>query len=397
MSHIGKRVIALVVVVLLASNDVAFAANIGGSCTKVGNKTKITVNGKPTQVVCTQVKKKLIWLAVAVKISEVASVGPNPKYELLAADVAANEGSCMVVQEGGTIVGEWYWNGRTPSTLSEGFSTMKSVAATLIGVAQAQGKLNINQKASDFITEWKGTSSESITIKQILSNNSGRAFDDIDTFTLAIEYDVERYVLARGQEAQPGTKWEYNNTAIQVLETILDRAIKGSVKEFAQTYLLKPLGMKSELTADLAGNLYVFAFWQTSCRDLAKLAQLYMQNGKWNGVQVVSEAFVREALTSSTELNSAYGYLWWLNRAGTWMRPGSTKQSPGPPHKSAPLDLFWASGACGQVGAGFPSQNLIVTYMRSKTALDFLSCGSDFQANALNGLVGKILSRITGT
>ncbi len=394
MSHLGNRVVALVMVVLLASNGVASAANIGGSCTKVGNKTKITVNGKSIQVVCTQVKKKKMWIAVAVKTTEVASVGPNTKYELLAADVAANEGSCMVVQEGGSIVGEWYWNGRTPSTLSEGFSTMKSVAATLIGIAQTQGKLNINQKASDFITEWKGTSSESITIKQILSNSSGRAFADIDTLSLAIEYDAEPYVLARGQEAPPGTKWEYNNTAIQVLETILDRAIKGSVKVFAQTHLLGPLGMKSELATDLAGNLYAFAFWQTSCRDLAKLVQLYMQNGKWNDVQVVSEAFVREAVTSSTGLNSAYGYLWWLNQAGTWMKPGSAKQFPGPPHKSGPPDLFWASGACGQVGAGFPSQNLIVTYMRTKTALDFFSCGSDPRANVLNGLVGKILAKI---
>ncbi len=394
MSRIGKRVVALVVVLMLGSPGIAFASKIGGSCTKAGAKATITVKGKRTQVVCTRVKNRLIWVAVAAKTTEVASVGPNPKYESLAAAVAANEGSCMVVQEGGKIVGEWYWNGRTPTTLSEGFSTMKSMAATLIGIAQTQGKLNINQKASDFISEWKGTSSESITIKQILSNSSGRAYDDVDTITLALKSDVEPYVLGRGQEAPPGTTWEYNGTAIQVLETILERAIKGSVKAFAQTYLLKPLDMKAELTTDLAGNVYVFAFWQTSCRDLAKLAQLYLQNGKWNGVQLVSEAFVREALTSSTELNAAYGYLWWLNRAGTWMTPGNTKKLSGPPHKSAPLDIFWASGACGQIAAGFPSQNLVITYMRTKTIFDFLSCSSDSQANALNGLVDKILAKI---
>lgn len=394
MSRIGQRVAALVVVVVLGSSGVAFAAKIGGSCTKVGAKAKITVKGKPTQVVCTRVKKKLIWIAVAAKTTEVTSVGPNPKYELLAADVAANEGSCMVVQEGGTIVGEWYWNGRTPSTLSEGFSTMKSMAATLIGIAQTQGKLNINQKASDFITEWKGTSSESITIKQILSNNSGRAYSNTEDVLLVFKSDIEPYVLDRGQEAPPGTTWKYNNTAIQVIETILERAIKGSVEAFAQTYLLKPLDMKAKLTTDSAGNVYVFAFWQTSCRDLAKLVQLYMQNGKWNGVQLVSEAFVREALTSSTELNTAYGYLWWLNRAGTWMMPGNTQQFPGPQHKSTPLDVFWASGACGQIGAGFPSQNLIVTYMRTKTLFDFSSCSSDSHASALNSLVDKILTKI---
>jgi CubicO group peptidase (beta-lactamase class C family) len=394
MSRFGKCVVALIVVVMLGSSGIAFASRVGGSCTKAGTKATITVKGKRTQVVCTQVKNQLIWVAVAAKTMEVASVGPNPKYELLAAAVAANEGSCMVAQESGKIVGEWYWNGRTPTTLSEGFSTMKSMAATLIGIAQTQGKLNINQKASDFITEWKGTPSESITIKQILSNNSGRAYDNADIVTLALKSDVEPYVLNRGQEAPPGTTWEYNNTAIQAIETILERAIKGSVETFAQTYLLKPLGMKSELTADSAGNVYAFAFWQTSCRDLSKLAQLYLQNGKWNGVQLVSEAFIREALTSSTELNAAYGYLWWLNRAGNWMTPGNTKKLSGPPHKSAPLDIFWASGACGQIAAGFPSQNLVITYMRTKTIFDFLLCSSDSQANALNGLVDKILAKI---
>ena len=152
--------------------------------------------------------------------------------------------------------------------------------------------------------------------------------------------------------------------------------------------------MKAELTTDFAGNVYVMAFWQTSCRDLAKLVQLYMQNGKWNGVQLVSEAFVREALTSSTELNTSYGYLWWLNRAGTWMLPGSTQQFSGPPHKSAPLDIFWASGACGQIAVGFPSQNLIVTYMRTKTIFEFSTCSTGPQDNVLNGLVDKILAKI---
>ena len=53
------------------------------------------------------------------------SVGPNPKYAALAAEVGAQSASCMVVQEGKTIVAEWYCGDRTPQTLSEGFSTMK--------------------------------------------------------------------------------------------------------------------------------------------------------------------------------------------------------------------------------------------------------------------------------
>ena len=319
------------------------------------------------------------------------SVGPNPKYAALAAEVGAQSASCMVVQEGKTIVAEWYWGARTPQTLSEGFSTMKSVTATLLGIAQTQKKLNINQKASDFIKEWKGTASESITIRQLLSMTSGRR----EVFNGNPFSDNQQIALDVGQETTPGTNWRYTNTSLQVLETLLERAVGGSVKSFAKKNLLTPLGMKSKFSEDGGANMFMFAFWETSCRDLAKLVQLYMQNGKWNGKQILSAEFVNDARTSSSELNQNYGLLWWLNRVGTTKSTSANAQTRiGPRYQNAPLDMFEAIGACGQSAMGFPTQNLIITFMRTKTLFEALTCGSDTQTGALNKIGSRVFELV---
>ena len=319
------------------------------------------------------------------------SVGPNPKYAALAAEVGAQSASCMVVQEGKTIVAEWYWGDRTPQTLSEGFSTMKSVTATLVGIAQTQKKLNIDQKASDFIKEWKGTASESITIRQLLSMTSGRR----EVFNGNPFADNELIAINIGQEITPGTDWRYSNTTLQVLETVLERAVGGSVKSFAKKNLLTPLGMKSKFSEDGGANMYMFAFWDTSCRDLAKLVQLYMQNGKWNGKQILSAEFVNDARTSSSALNQNYGLLWWLNRAGTTKSTSANAQTRiGPRYKSAPLDMFEAIGACGQSAMGFPAQNLIITFMRTKTLFEALGCGNDSQTSTLNKIGSRVFELV---
>lgn len=319
------------------------------------------------------------------------SVGANPKYAALAAEVGAQSASCMVVQEGKTIVGEWYWGDRTPQTLSEGYSTMKSVTATLIGIAQTQKKLNINQKASDFIKEWKGTPSEAITIRQLLSMTSGRR-EVLNGNPFA---DNELIAISAGQETTPGTSWRYSNTTLQVLETVLERAVGDSVKSFAKKNLLTPLGMKSKLNQDGGANTFMFAFWDTSCRDLAKLVQLYMQDGKWNNKQILSKEFVADARSSSSALNQNYGLLWWLNREGTTKSSSSNAQTRvGPRYQGAPLNMFEAIGACGQSAMGFPTQNLIITFMRTKTIFEALSCGNDPQVSALNKIGSRVFELV---
>lgn len=283
-------------------------------------------------------------------------------------EAAKVEGAnCLVVERGGEVLAEWRSDDFAEGALQEGFSTTKSLAATLVGIAQDEGLLSIDDPASRFITEWVGTDSESVTIRQLLSNTSGRYFDVLSDYArLAfLEQDKSGYAISLGQSSPPGETWVYNNAAVQTLEVVLERATNVSVEEFARTRLFEPVGMTSRLSTDAYGNQGLFAGMQTNCDDLTKFVRLYMDNGTVGDRQVVSSAFIEEALRPSSELNDGYGFLWWLNEPGRIVRAdGSGTDSGESLQPGAPADMFWASGACGQVAMGFPSSDLIITLMR---------------------------------
>lgn len=279
----------------------------------------------------------------------------------------AEGANCVVVERAGEVLGDWRADDFAEGALQEGFSTTKSLAATLVGIAQDQGFLTLDQPASDFITEWQGTESEAVTIRQLLSNTSGRYFDVLSDYArLAfLEQDKSGYAVSLGQSSPPGTEWVYNNAAVQTLEVVLKRSTGMTVEEFARTTLFEPLGMTSRLSADAFGNHGLFAGMQTNCRDLARLVRLYLDGGKVGDRQVVTSQFIEEAISPSTELNDAYGYLWWLNESGRVVRAdGSGAIAEGTFLEGAPNDVFWASGACGQVAMGFPASDLVITLMR---------------------------------
>jgi CubicO group peptidase (beta-lactamase class C family) len=283
-------------------------------------------------------------------------------------EAAKVEGAnCLVIERGGEVLAEWRSDDLAEGALQEGFSTTKSLAATLIGIAQDEGFLSVDDPASRFITEWAGTPSESVTIRQLLSNTSGRYFDVLSDYArLAfLEQDKSGYAISLGQSSPPGETWVYNNAAVQTLEVVLKRATNLPVEEFARTRLFEPVGMTSRLSTDAFGNQGLFAGMQTNCVDLTKLVRLYLDGGKVGDRQVVSAAFVAEALQPSSDLNDGYGFLWWLNVPGRIVRAdGSGTNSGEALQPGAPKDMFWASGACGQVAMGFPSSDLIISLMR---------------------------------
>ena len=130
--------------------------------------------------------------------------------------------------------------------------------------------------------------------------------------------DKTAFALALGQDAPPGDVWAYNNSAIQTLSAVLEAATGEDPVDYARTQLFEPLGMAdSTLTTDAAGNALTFMGLRTTCLDLARFGYLMLRDGVWDGEQVVSSDYVEQATgRSSTELNAAYGLLWWLNREG---------------------------------------------------------------------------------
>lgn len=270
------------------------------------------------------------------------------------ATIAGSAGSdCLVVSRDGQLVGEWYWNGTGPDSERESFSVTKSITSILVGIAQDRGHLDIDQPASDYIDEWVGTPSEDVTIRNLLSNDSGRFHSpESDYAQMAFaEPDKTAYAIGLGQAHEPGTVWVYNNAAIQVLEAVLERATGTGVGDFAEEHLFGPLGMGTTISTDQAGNTLTFMGAQMSCRDLARFGLLNLRRGEWQGEQIVPAAFVDEATRPSTELNNGYGHLWWLY--GT--HPDESAGAEADPYAYAALGLG------GQYLVVVPEHDLVVS------------------------------------
>jgi CubicO group peptidase (beta-lactamase class C family) len=287
----------------------------------------------------------------------------------------AHASDCLVVTKDGVIVGEWYWNGWTETTEQEVYSVSKSVTSALVGIAQDEGALDIRERASNYLTEWIGTNSEDVTIRNLISNDSGRQWNYIIDYVrvVILGYDKSALAIGLGQQHDPGTVWAYNNSAIQTLEPVLNRATGMDVAQYAEQVLFKPLGMMaSSYGRDAAGNPLTFSGVRSSCRDLARFGYLYLRRGRWSqGQQIVSEDWVEESIQPSTPLNSAYGYMWWLNHEGRWLGsafdPGG---SDGRPMPNLPEEVFRASGFLNQIIFVDPGTDIVFTRMGNIVSLE---------------------------
>lgn len=288
----------------------------------------------------------------------------------LSAQAEAGGSNCLVVVKDGKIVEEDYYNGATADAPQEVWSATKSYSSTLVGIAQDEGLLSIDDLATEYIPEWEGTPSAEVTVRNLIANDSGRHYDyETDYLRMAGGApDKTQFAIDLDQDAPPGTVWKYNNSAIQTLDRVLTEATGMTADEYADAKLLDPIGMtSSSMSKDPTGNTLTFMGLQSTCRDMARFGVLMLNRGNWGGEQIVSEAWVDDATgQASQELNGAYGYLWWLNRegvmgAGEQATTGEAAAEPtiGQMVPGAPDDVYWALGLGGQVIAVHPSSGVV--------------------------------------
>jgi len=279
--------------------------------------------------------------------------------DAMAEEAEADGSNCLLVVRDGRIAGEWYWHDTAPDSAQEVFSATKSVSSVLVGIAANDGDLAVDDSASTWISAWAGTPAEAVTVKNLLSNDSGRFWSfQSDYLDMVSAGDRTAFAIGLDQTDPPGTTWAYNNSAIQTLEQVLEAATGQPVPEFAEERLLDPLGMEdSELTTDPSGNGLTFMGLHSTCRDMARFGWMVVERGRWDGAEIVPATWIEESTGAPSQpLNASYGYLWWLNRRG----PQASASSPirleevaGSPEgqmvPGAPDDLVWAIGLGGQI------------------------------------------------
>lgn len=317
--------------------------------------------------------------------------------------VEAGESNCFVVTRRGRIVAERYWNDTDAHSAQEVFSATKSVASTLIGLAQDHGDLDIDDPAAEYLEEWVGTPSEQVTVRDLLSNDSGREWSlQIDYGQLIQAADRTAFAVGLGQDHAPGEVWAYNNAAIQTLDAVLQRATDQPSNEFARQHLFDPIGMDdSTIRTDEAGNTLLFMGLQSTCEDMARFGHLFLREGRWNDDQVISAEWVEEATRPSQELTTSYGFLWWLNVPGPQVNaalatggPHSDDAEGGAPEdgqidETAPADMYWARGLGGQIVVVDPgSETVVVRLGSSGTGPD----ATRFDATLLTEVITRALT-----
>lgn len=255
----------------------------------------------------------------------------------------------------GKIVLEQYFNGFGPDSLWYWASAGKSVTATLVGIAQEEGLLDINDKSSDYLgLGWTSAPQEKedlITIRHQLTMTSG--LDDGTGEADCTDPDCLVYL----QDA--GTRWAYHNAPYTKLDGVLENASGENFNSFYWNRLANKTGM---------GGLWVYLGYNhvlfSKARAMARFGLMMQNNGYWNNTPVLPDAnYINDMTNTSQDLNRAYGYLWWLNGKESYQLPGLQIDFPGPLCPDAPSDMFAAMGKNGQFLNISPSKGLILVRM----------------------------------
>jgi CubicO group peptidase (beta-lactamase class C family) len=272
--------------------------------------------------------------------------GVQPLKDFL---IQKNTKSFMILVNG-RIVMEEYFNGHSATDPWQWNSAGKTLVSATTGIAQQENLVNINNKASHYLgTGWTSAPLEKenlITLKNLLSMTSG--LDDENNLVVKSNLTYE---------ADAGTRWAYAN----VFQKLMDVVEKSSKQEFELYFNAK---LKNKIGMDgFWSNGVIFKIYHSTTRSMARFGLLALNNGKWNGEQILNETFFKESVSTSQNINPSYGYLWWLNGKGKYMVPGSQVVYPSNLVPSAPNDMYAAMGAEDQRIYVVPSKNIVIVRM----------------------------------
>ena len=266
----------------------------------------------------------------------------------------------LVILRGGRIVTEEYWQNWNAETSQPIFSSSKSIAAILVGMAiEARLMKGVDQSASTWATSWKAGDKSRITLRHVLSMTSG-----IQVAPPAVSPDIDAFeqTAALPLEHQPGMEWAYNTPVYRMLIRFIEMASGQNINDFTTKRLAAPIGMShSTWNCGPAPNGKTNCTWYSSClRDMARFGLLILREGKWQNRQLINKAFVKESITPSQKLNESYGYLWWLNGKASYRLPTGALHR-GMLWPDCPPDAYGALGAQDKKIYIVPSLDLVVS------------------------------------
>ncbi len=306
------------------------------------------------------------WLTSTPEAQEMDSV----KLERMMTAIEERDHSVdsVLIVRNGYIVWEEYPNDilydrNMPHVL---YSVTKSVTSALVGIAISKGYIkSVDQRIVDFFPDKTIANLDerkrNITIENLLMMTSGFEWNEIsygysdprNSVAQALASgDYVQYVLDRPMAYQPGETFVYNTGNTQVLSAIIAKVTSLSTDTFAQKYLFEPIGITSSYWNNDAQDIPLGGSGlELTPRDAAKFGYLFLNNGVWDGKQIVPADWVTRSTSNTQSIYGNYGYLWWIN----------------------PLfDYYNASGLYGQRIFVAPQSDLICVITTSKEESSFV-------------------------
>lgn len=297
----------------------------------------------------------------------------------------------LIVCRNGKIVAEEYTNYKDygPDSIKNVMSVTKSFTGVLVGLALEKGFIESTDdpisKYLDGIVSFPDDIKAGITIDQLLKMSFGHSWNGTSPSSLyetwAGTQDHLQYIIDLPLVNPPGTKFNYSDGASHLLSVIISEATGTNTLDFAREYLFKPLDIKKyDWAKDDRGYPNGAAGLRIIPSDMVKFGNLFLNNGKYNGKQVIPESWITTMTTPKISTNNdvlygpEYGYQIWLGSSGGYK-------------------YYMAMGWGGQFIFILPEYNTVITATCWTSDLDWQHAGEHW-TQIIRIIVEKIFPAI---
>ena len=332
--------------------------------------------------------------------------------DVLIGEAERTKSDSLLVLVDGQVVAERYFGARRGPI--ETMSVTKSMTALAISLLLESKKIgSLDAPLSTWLPEFKSGKKAAVTLRHVLTQSSGLAHGK-DARAFNGQKDRTAYARRAAVVDEPGSLFSYNNEATQLLSVVVEQAAGKPVDAFLDERLFRPLGIRGwQWDRDAGQNVQTYYGLALQARDLARIGQLLLDEGRFQGKQLLAPESVR-ALHTPSDRSPFYGLLWWLRyertvheidlgKAGAdfvlpkdlvtplvgrkfsssealWLELGSRLSAPEREHLSAWVASggklsserpdhaigFYADGSLGQRLAVFPESKLVVVRQRRR-------------------------------
>lgn len=280
----------------------------------------------------------------------------------------ATGAQALIVVHKGVVQLERYYGGATAASQFSSHSLTKLLAALAVGKAIADGHIrSVDEPASTWLPEWRDDKRRGITLRQLLEMTAGfrtGVNTDPSHRYMQMHYgaDVEALVATATPSIEPGTAFVFDNDNLHVLGLVVERATGKPYHEYLSQRVWQPLGAPdADMVLDRpGGRVYAYCCSWTQPRDWARIGQMLLQGGAWQGQRLLPETWV-QAMRQPSKVDPNIAMQAFLGAA--WMAPSVNRflkaQGPTLAPSLAP-DLIYHIGYGGQLLAVVPSEQLVI-------------------------------------